>query len=136
MRRRGILGQHRVQRLPRSQRVLRRQDRRQHVTAFGDLRVRLAVQAERDEPVLLLKCPDARHVVRAADEGTTENEDPGAGRLLHMPHPGGKLSLPVRADEGEAARTGPRGALTDVVEVVGGDPDELEGEVAIAHVRM
>ena len=133
---RRVLGQHQIEGLPGPQRILLRRDGHQDVTALGDLRVLLAEQAERGEPVLFLEFPDAGHVVRAVDQGAAEDEHPGARRLLQVPYPGGEFTLPARADEGEVARVGTGGALTDVVEVVGGDPHQFEGEVPVAHVRM
>ena len=118
--RRRVLCQHRVEGLPRPERICWRLGGRVHVAA---VRRRLvgAPHAERGEPVLRLKSVHVGEVRASVGEGAAEYQDPGGRRGLRLLDASGQLSLPARPGDGEISGVFPGRALPDVIDVVGGE---------------
>ena len=75
--------------------------------------------------------------VRAAvGQGAAQDQDPRGGRGLGLLDARGQPSLPARAGDGEVPGSRPGRALPDVIDVVGGEGHQLEGEVPVAHLRV
>src|SRR5262249_58479889 len=72
----------------------------------------------------------------AMDQRGAEDQGPGGRRGPDRLDLRRKISPPAGPGYGKVPGLGPGRALPDVVEVVGSEPGQLEGEVAVGHVRM
>ena len=114
MRRRRVLGQHRVQRLPGPERVCRHLGGRVHVAALGHHGLWPRPQAQRGEPVPRLQGPHGGHVGGAVDERAAQREGPRCRRGRHRLDPGRQVSPPAGPADSEMPGLGPGRALPDV----------------------